>query len=483
MDVFGFDIGVNECRGVCYNGSKFEEVVVIPSVIYFSKDKVQVGSNRNLNGKTTTVSGFLWRCGLGKTVEIFGKRYPFQYLTSLVIAELKLRMEIFVGHIIYDAVFTVPNCFNYNMRTEIVESAKLAGFNDVKIIDHTSASALCFAFDLSHTKITRECRAIFCDLNRETFDVGVIEYGDGVCEVLGHGGIKMHSYDYSNKSWNGQFSQKQIDNIENSINECKEHTGEIYQAYIFGDESGIHGICDTLNSSSDRFIHLDYKNHNAIGACIYHGKLKGITDFCEYLLLSCTSMNYAIETTGSVATPMIKKDTTIPTKYSRIFSTSADGQTAIDIRVLHGNSTKAAENVVIGNDKYRLLIDSYQKRGEPRIEVTFDLDAFERILITAIDLNTKKELKVEPSSGLIVDEKNKRFITRIIRGYYEERAFMLMRDQFDKTKLNAALKECVTQELLPVLDNYYSETFVYSDSHSNERMYFRTLYQRMKNIL
>jgi molecular chaperone DnaK len=404
-------------------------------------------------------------------VEVEGKTYTPQEISAKILAKLKADAEQYLGQTVTDAVITVPAYFNDSQRSATKEAGQIAGFNVQRIINEPTAASLAYGLD----KKTNEQIAVY-DLGGGTYDVSILEIGDGVFEVKStNGDTHLGGDDFDQKviNWlleefkkeNGvdlsgdrQAMQRLKDAAEKAKIELSSTTEtEINIPFITADQSGprhlnvkltrskleqlvddliqrtIKPMGDALKDSGIKKEDIDevimvggmtrmpkvnqivreffgkepHKGINpdevvAVGAAIQGGVLGG--DVKDVLLLDVTPLTLGIETLGGVSTPLIKRNTTIPTSASQVFSTAADNQTSVEINVLQGEREMASDNKSLG----RFILDGIppSPRGMPQVEVKFDIDANGILNVTAKDKATGKEQKitVQGGTGLSDDE-------------------------------------------------------------------------------
>ncbi|MCQ2955832.1 MAG: molecular chaperone DnaK [Opitutales bacterium] len=508
--VLGIDLGTtNSCMAVMSNGEwvvipNAEGARTTPSIVAFTKSgerlvgqaakrqavtnpKNTIFSAKRLIGRKITEvqdlvsnlpykviagkNGDAWiECQVGDKTEQFAP----EQISAMVLAKLKADAEAYLGESITHAVITVPAYFNDSQRQATKDAGKIAGLEVLRIINEPTAASLAYGLD----KKKNETIAVF-DVGGGTFDVSVLEIGDGVFEVKAtNGDTQLGGDDWDEaiihwmtddfKKANG-IDLMQDPSARQRLKEKAEETKialssaqevDISLPFITADASGpkhleakltraqLERICDSLYERlKDPFfaclkdakvdahaIHelvlvggmtrspkivdiantLVDKQANkgvnpdevvAIGAAIQGGVLRG--DVNDVLLLDVTPLTLGIETAGGVATPMIERNSTIPTKKSQIFSTYADNQTAVDIHVLQGERPLAKDNKTLG--MFRLDGIAMAARGEPQIEVTFDIDANGILHVTAKDKATGKDqhITISGSSGLSKEEVEK----------------------------------------------------------------------------
>ena len=478
--VIGIDLGTtNSCVAVLEGGEPKviqnpEGNRTTPSVVAFKDGEKQVGevAKRQMVTNPNTIASIKRHMGTDHTEEIDGKKYTPQEVSAMILQNLKATAESYLGETVSKAVITVPAYFNDSERQATKDAGKIAGLEVERIINEPTAAALAYGLD----KTDKEQQILVFDLGGGTFDVSILELGDGVFEVLSTAG--------DNRLGGDDFDQVIIDHLvqefkkENSIDLSKDKMAmqrlkdaaekakkdlsgvsstQISLPFISAGEAGPVHLEMTLSRA--KFEELSHelvqrtmgptrqalkdaglskseidevilvggstripavqeaikkeigKEPNkgvnpdevvALGAAVQGGVITG--DVQDVVLLDVTPLTLGIETMGGVSTPLIERNTTIPTSKSQVFSTAADNQPAVDIHVLQGERSMAQDNKTLG--RFQLTDIPPAPRGVPQIEVTFDIDKNGIVNVTAKDLGTEKEQKItiESSSNLSDDD-------------------------------------------------------------------------------
>lgn len=407
-------------------------------------------------------------------VEVEGKIYTPQEISAKILSKLKADAEKFFGHSVTEAVITVPAYFNDSQRTATKEAGQIAGFDVKRIINEPTAAALAYGLD----KKTNE-KIIIYDLGGGTFDVSVLEIGDGVFEVKStNGDTHLGGDDFDRKiiQWllsefkaetgmdlsndrqamqrlkdaaekakielsstleteinipfitadqtgpkhlnrkltRGKLEQlvdellqKTIKPIENALKDAGIDKGAINEVVLVGGMTRMPKVVEIVKNffGKDPNQGINPDEVVAVGAAIQGGVLGG--EVKDVLLLDVTPLTLGIETLGGISTPLIKRNTTIPTSASQVFSTAADTQTSVEINVLQGEREMAGDNKSLG----RFILDGIPPapRGVPQVEVKFDIDANGILKVTAKDKATGKEqnIVIQGGTGLSKDEVEK----------------------------------------------------------------------------
>ena len=474
--IIGIDLGTtNSCVAVMEGGkpvviANTEGLRTTPSIVAFTKNGERLvgdpAKRQAVTNADKTISSIKRHMGTDYKVEIEGKKYSPQEISAMILQKLKADAENYLGEKVTEAVITVPAYFNDAQRQATKDAGKIAGLDVKRIINEPTAAALAYGLDNEH-----EQKIMVYDLGGGTFDVSIIEIGDGVIEVLATAGDNhLGGDDFDNKvtQWMLEEFKKtegvDLSNDKMALQRLKEAaekakkelstatTTNINLPFITATAEGPKHLDMTLTrakfdeltadliarterpvrealegagltaaeldkvllvggstrmiSAQDKVRALTGKEPSktlnpdecvAIGASIQGGKLAGDSGAGDILLLDVTPLTLSIETMGGVATHLIERNTTIPTKKSQIFSTAADNQTAVDINVVQGERQFARDNKSLG--QFRLDGIAPARRGVPQIEVTFDIDANGIVNVSAKDLGTGKEQHITITAG------------------------------------------------------------------------------------
>ena len=399
-------------------------------------------------------------------VTIDGKKYSPQQISAMILQKLKADAESYLGEKVTEAVITVPAYFNDAQRQATKDAGKIAGLDVKRIINEPTAAALAYGLDNE-----KEQKIMVYDLGGGTFDVSIIEIGDGVIEVLAtNGDTHLGGDDFDNKiiQWMldefkkaegvdlsgdkmamqrlkeaAEKAKKELSSamttninlpfitataegpkhfdmnltrakfdeltrdlvdktaipVQNAMKDAGLNYSDLGQVLLVGGSTRIPAVQDKVRALTGKepSKSLNPDECVAIGASIQGGKLAGDAGAGDILLLDVTPLSLSIETMGGVATRLIERNTTIPTKKSQIFSTAADNQTAVDINVVQGERQFAKDNKSLG--QFRLDGIAPAPRGIPQIEVTFDIDANGIVNVSAKDLGTGKEQHITITAG------------------------------------------------------------------------------------
>ena len=474
--IIGIDLGTtNSCVAVMEGGkpvviANTEGIRTTPSVVAFTKTGERLvgdpAKRQAVTNADKTISSIKRHIGSDYKVTIDDKKYTPQEISAMILQKLKKDAESYLGETVSEAVITVPAYFNDAQRQATKDAGKIAGLDVKRIINEPTAAALAYGLDNE-----TEQKVMVYDLGGGTFDVSVIEIGDGVIEVLStNGDTHLGGDDFDQKIIDWMVSEfKKAEGVDLStdkmalqrLKEAAEKakkelssatTTNINLPFITATADGpkhfdmnltrakfeelVHDLVERtaipvqnamkdagLNYSDiskvllvggstrvpcvqEKVKQLTGKEPNkslnpdecvAIGASIQGGKLAGDAGAGDILLLDVTPLSLSIETMGGIATKLIERNTTIPTKKSQVFSTAADNQTAVDINVLQGERQFAKDNKSLG--QFRLDGIPPARRGVPQIEVTFDIDANGIVNVSAKDLGTGKEQHITITSG------------------------------------------------------------------------------------
>jgi molecular chaperone DnaK len=474
--IIGIDLGTtNSCVAVMEGGkpvviANTEGARTTPSVVAFTKTGERLvgepAKRQAVTNADKTISSIKRHMGTDYKVDIDGKKYSPQEISAMILQKLKGDAENYLGEKITEAVITVPAYFNDAQRQATKDAGKIAGLDVKRIINEPTAAALAYGLDNEH-----EQKIMVYDLGGGTFDVSIIEIGDGVIEVLSTAGDnrlggddfdqKITDYmlaefkrtegvDLSNdkmalqrlkeaaekakkelssatttninlpfitanetgpKHFEMDLTKAKFDElthdlvdrttipVQNALKDAGLSASELSKVLLVGGSTRIPAVQDKVKQLTG---HEPNKSLNpdecvALGASIQGGKLAGDAGAGDILLLDVTPLSLSIETLGGVATKLIERNTTIPTKKSQVFSTAADNQTAVDIHVVQGERQFAKDNKSLG--QFRLDGIPPARRGVPQIEVTFDIDANGIVNVSAKDLGTGKEQHITITSG------------------------------------------------------------------------------------
>ncbi len=474
--IIGIDLGTtNSCVAVMEGGkptviANAEGIRTTPSIVAFTKTAERLvgepAKRQAVTNADRTISSIKRHMGTDYKVSIDDKRYTPQEISAMILQKLKADAESYLGEKVTEAVITVPAYFNDAQRQATKDAGKIAGLEVKRIINEPTAAALAYGLDNE-----KEQKIMVYDLGGGTFDVSIIEIGDGVIEVLSTNGDtrlggddfdgaitqwlinefkKTEGIDLSNdkmalqrlkeaaekakkelstatttninlpfitatpegpKHLDVNLSRAKFDELTHDLIErtAIPVQNALKDAGITASELGkvlLVGGSTRMISAQEKVKQLTGKEPSkslnpdecvAIGAAIQGGKLAGDAGAGDILLLDVTPLSLSIETMGGVATRLIERNTTIPTKKSQVFSTAADNQTAVDINVVQGERQFARDNKTLG--QFRLDGIPPARRGVPQIEVTFDIDANGIVNVSAKDLGTGKEQHITITSG------------------------------------------------------------------------------------
>ena len=461
--IIGIDLGTtNSCVAVMEGGkptviANTEGARTTPSVVAFTKTGERLvgepAKRQAVTNAEKTISSIKRDMGTDHGRTIDDKKYSPQQISAMILQKLKADAESYLGEKVTEAVITVPAYFNDAQRQATKDAGKIAGLEVKRIINEPTAAALAY------------------DLGGGTFDVSIIEIGDGVIEVLATSGDnRLGGDDFDQKITDymlqdfkakegidlstdkmalqrlkeaAEKAKKELSSatttninlpfitataegpkhfdmnltrakfdelthdlvertaipVQNALKDAGLNASELSKVLLVGGSTRIPAVQDKVKQLTG---HEPSKTLNpdecvAIGASIQGGKLAGDAGAGEILLLDVTPLSLSIETMGGVATRLIERNTTIPTKKSQIFSTAADNQTAVDINIVQGERQFAKDNKSLG--QFRLDGIPPAMRGVPQIEVTFDIDANGIVNVSAKDLGTGKEQHITITAG------------------------------------------------------------------------------------
>ena len=479
--IIGIDLGTtNSCVAVMEGGkptviTNTEGVRTTPSIVAFTKNGERLvgepAKRQAVTNAERTISSIKRHMGTDYKVDIDGKKYTPQEISAMILQKLKADAESYLGEKVTEAVITVPAYFNDAQRQATKDAGRIAGLDVKRIINEPTAAALAYGLDNE-----KEQKIMVYDLGGGTFDVSIIEIGDGVFEVLAtNGDTHLGGDDFDNRitQWMIEEFKKTegvdlsgdkmaLQRLKEAAEKAKKElstmtTTNINLPFITATSEGpkhldmnltrakfdeltsdliertaipvqnalkdagitaaelgkvlLVGGSTRMISAQEKVKQLTGKEPSkslnpdecvAIGAAIQGGKLAGDAGAGDILLLDVTPLSLSIETMGGVATRLIERNTTIPTKKSQIFSTAADNQTAVDIHVVQGERQFARDNKTLG--QFRLDGIPPARRGVPQIEVTFDIDANGIVNVSAKDLGTGKEQHITITSGSNMSE-------------------------------------------------------------------------------
>ncbi|WP_410072234.1 molecular chaperone DnaK [Anaerostipes sp.] len=474
--IIGIDLGTtNSCVAVMEGGkptviTNAEGMRTTPSVVAFTKTGERVigepAKRQAVTNAEKTIASIKRHMGTDYKVQIDDKAYSPQEISAMILQKLKSDAENYLGEKVTEAVITVPAYFNDAQRQATKDAGKIAGLDVKRIINEPTAAALSYGLDNEE-----EQKIMVYDLGGGTFDVSIIEIGDGVIEVLSTAGDnKLGGDDFDNvitqymldefkkqegvdlstdkmamqrlkeaaekakkelssatttninlpfitataegpKHFDMNLTRAKFDEltahlvertagpVNSALNDAGMTASELSKVLLVGGSTRIPAVQSKVQqlTGKEPFKGINPDECVAIGASIQGGKLAGDAGAGDVLLLDVTPLSLSIETMGGVATRLIERNTTIPTKKSQIFSTAEDNQSAVDINVVQGERQFARDNKSLG--RFRLDGIAPARRGVPQIEVTFDIDANGIVNVSAKDLGTGKEQHITITAG------------------------------------------------------------------------------------
>ena len=474
--IIGIDLGTtNSCVAVMEGGqptviANTEGARTTPSVVAFTKTGERLvgepAKRQAVTNANRTISSIKREMGTDYKVDIDGKKYSPQEISAMILQKLKADAEGYLGEKVTEAVITVPAYFNDAQRQATKDAGKIAGLDVKRIINEPTAAALAYGLDNG-----KEQKIMVYDLGGGTFDVSIIEIGDGVIEVLSTAGNnRLGGDDFDQKITDymladfkakegvdlsgdkmalqrlkeaaekakkelssatttninlpfitatsegpkhfdmnltrAKFDEltrdlvdKTAEPVKRALSDAGITAADLGQVLLVGGSTRIPAVQEGVKrlTGKEPSKSLNPDECVALGASIQGAKLAGDAGAGDILLLDVTPLSLSIETMGGVATRLIERNTTIPTKKSQIFSTAADNQTAVDINVVQGERQFAKDNKSLG--QFRLDGIPPAPRGVPQIEVTFDIDANGIVNVSAKDLGTGKEQHITITAG------------------------------------------------------------------------------------
>ena len=474
--IIGIDLGTtNSCVAVMEGGkptviTNAEGMRTTPSVVAFTKTGERVigepAKRQAVTNAEKTIASIKRHMGTDYKVQIDDKAYSPQEISAMILQKLKSDAENYLGEKVTEAVITVPAYFNDAQRQATKDAGKIAGLDVKRIINEPTAAALSYGLDNEE-----EQKIMVYDLGGGTFDVSIIEIGDGVIEVLSTAGDnKLGGDDFDNvitqymldefkkqegvdlstdkmamqrlkeaaekakkelssatttninlpfitataegpKHFDMNLTRAKFDEltahlvertagpVNSALNDAGMTASELSKVLLVGGSTRIPAVQDKVQqlTGKEPFKGINPDECVAIGASVQGGKLAGDAGAGDILLPDVTPLSLSIETMGGVATRLIERNTTIPTKKSQIFSTAEDNQSAVDINVVQGERQFAKDNKSLG--RFRLDGIAPARRGVPQIEVTFDIDANGIVNVSAKDLGTGKEQHITITAG------------------------------------------------------------------------------------
>ena len=483
--IIGIDLGTtNSCVAVMEGGeptviANSEGARTTPSVVSFQANGErlvgQVAKRQAITNPDKTVISIKRHMGTSYKVDIDGKQFSPQEISAMVLQKIKADAEAYLGESVTQAVITVPAYFNDSQRQATKDAGKIAGLEVLRIINEPTAASLAYGLD----KMDEAHKILVYDLGGGTFDVSILDLGDGVFEVLStNGDTKLGGDDFDEaimkyiadtfKAENGidlmqdkmavqrlkeaaekakielsssqqtninlpfitadatgpkhidltltrakfnelthDLVQRSIEPMKKALADAKLSLSDIDKVILVGGSTRIPAVQEAVKNFTGKEPSKGVNPDEcvAVGAAIQAGVLTG--EVKDVVLLDVTPLTLGIETAGGIATPLIERNTTIPTKKSQIFSTAADNQTSVEINVVQGERQMAMDNKSLG--RFTLSGIAPAPRGIPQIEVTFDIDANGIVKVSALDKGTGKEanITITASTNLSDEEVDK----------------------------------------------------------------------------
>ena len=483
--IIGIDLGTtNSCVAVMEGGeptviANSEGARTTPSVVSFQANGErlvgQVAKRQAITNPDKTVISIKRHMGTSYKVDIDGKEYSPQEISAMILQKIKADAEAYLGETVSQAVITVPAYFNDSQRQATKDAGKIAGLEVLRIINEPTAASLAYGLD----KMDEAHKILVYDLGGGTFDVSILDLGDGVFEVLStNGDTKLGGDDFDEaimkhiadtfKAENGidlmqdkmavqrlkeaaekakielsssmqtninlpfitadaagpkhidltltrakfnelthDLVQRSIEPMKKALADAKLTLSDIDKVILVGGSTRIPAVQEAVKNFTGKEPSKGVNPDEcvAVGAAIQAGVLTG--EVKDVVLLDVTPLTLGIETAGGIATPLIERNTTIPTKKSQVFSTAADNQTSVEINVVQGERQMAMDNKSLG--QFTLSGIAPAPRGIPQIEVTFDIDANGIVKVSALDKGTGKEanITITASTNLSDEEVDK----------------------------------------------------------------------------
>ena len=484
--IIGIDLGTTNSAVAVMEGGEPTIIANVegnrttPSVVAFTKNGERLvgetAKRQAITNAARTITSIKREMGTDYKVKIDDKEYSPEEISAMILQKIKSDVESYLGETVSEAVITVPAYFTDSQRQATKDAGKIAGLDVKRIINEPTAAALAYGMD----KDTEQHKIMVFDLGGGTFDVSILEIGDGVFEVLStRGNNRLGGDDFDEVLMNYMISEFKKENgidlskdvtamqrlkdaaekakkelsttmttnvnlpfitavdgapvhlnmdikrakfeelasdlidktlvpVREALNDAGLTASEIDKVLLVGGSTRIPAVQEAVKKLIGKEPQKDINPDEcvAIGAAIQGGVLTG--EVKDLLLLDVTPLSLGIETMGGVMTRLIERNTTIPAKKSQIFSTAADGQTAVDIHVLQGEREFAHDNTTLG--RFQLTGIPAAPRGVPQIEVTFDIDANGIVNVHAKDLGSGNEQKITitASTKLSEEEINKK---------------------------------------------------------------------------